>query len=385
MPVTDLGQATGTTSVMVPGFLLGALAAATLAASGAVAEAGGWALAGLAITALAAGLTAASLVDLTAINGPMSGYAHVNATRGAWAARFTGVLGVAGRIVAAGALAAFAGPAVLPSAPRVVSVVIVVLAGALVIARVRPPAWALYVVIVTVGLVVATCLLIVPVVPGGATVDVAGADDWRGTAAAAGVLFLGLAGVERVSGGGMGRALGAVACGVAVVGVVVFALFRQLGGPRMAVSPAPLRDALAAADGAALTPLLVVGVAALAVLAVRPLLADAARVVDEMPELPSRAAVAVVAAAALAALLLPPAFAVTLAVTLLLAYYAMVNSAARLLVRSERSSWVRSGCCGLALCVVLSVNVSVPALLVGAGVLAIGGIACWASSHRHIE
>ncbi|MGW5052437.1 hypothetical protein [Actinokineospora sp. NPDC004072] len=368
---------------MVPGFLLGALAAGALAASGAVAEAGALALAGLALTAVAAGLTALSLVDLTALHGPMSGYAHVSATRGPWAARLAGVLGITGRVVAAGALAAFAGPAVLPSAPRAVSVVIVMAAGALVVARVRPPAWSLYVAIVTVGLVVAACLMITPVAQAGVAAEVAGTDDWRGIASAAGLLFLGFAGLERLPRAGLGRSLAVVGAGVAVVGVVVFALLRQLGGPRMAVSPAPLRDALAAADGAALSPLLVVGVAALAVLAVRPLLADAARTLDEMPELPSRAVVAVVAGAALVALVLPLGFAVALAVTLLLGYYAMVNSAARHLVRSERATWMRSGCCGLALCVVLSVNVSVPALLVGAGVLGAGTLGCWLSSRRH--
>ncbi|HWM07442.1 MAG TPA: hypothetical protein VNP92_34345, partial [Actinophytocola sp.] len=36
---------------------------------------------------------------------------------------------------------------------------------------------------------------------------------------------------------------------------------RQLGAPRLAVSPVPLRDALAAADAVALEPLLLVGVA----------------------------------------------------------------------------------------------------------------------------
>ncbi|MFC7613747.1 hypothetical protein ACFQV2_09345 [Actinokineospora soli] len=196
------------------------------------------------------------------------------------------------------------------------------------------------------------------------------------------MLFLGFAGVERLSGARAGRVLAVIGGAAVALAVVVFAVLHQLGGPRAAVSPAPLRDALAAADGTALRPLLVLGLAALAVLAVRPLLADAVRVAGEMPELPGRVAVPVVAAAGAVALLLPPAFAVALAATLLLAYYAMVNFAARTLGRGERTSWVRTGCCGLALCVVLSVNVSVPALLVGTGVLAVGLLGCWASSAR---
>lgn len=365
---------------MVPGSLLGALAAGVLAASGALAEAGAWAFVGLGLTALAAGLTALSLSDLTAVHGPMSGYAHVSATRGVWSARIAGVLGLSGRVVAVGALAALAGPAVLPSAPSAVSVLVVVAAGALVVTRARPPAWVVAVAIVTVGIVVVACFAVAPVAGPAVADGVAGTDDWRGVVSAAGLLFLGFAGVERLAGLRPARALAAVVGAGALLGVAVFAVLHQLGGPRAAVSPAPLRDALAAADGLALRPLLVLGVAALAVLAVRPLLADAARVAEEMPELPGRFAVPVVAAGALVALLAPPGFAVALAATLLLAYYAMVNSAARGLARCDRSSWVRSGCCGLALCVVLSVNVSVPALLVGAGILLVGVIGCWASS-----
>ena len=368
---------------MVPGFLLGAVAAAALAAGGALAEAGGWALAGLALAAPAAALTALSLVDLTARHGAMSGYAHVTAVRGLRAGRLTGIFALSGRVVAAAALAALAGPAVLPSAPGAVAVLVVVLAGGLVLTRVRPPAWASYVVIVTIGLVVAACVAVAPVVQAGAAADVPGADDWRGIASAAGLLFLGFAGVDRLAGARPGRVLLLIGGGALAMAVVVFAVLRQLGGPRAAVSPAPLRDALAAADGTALRPLLVLGVAALAVLAVRPLLADAARVAEEMPELPDRVVLPVVVLAAGGALLLPPGFAVALAATLLLAYYAMVNFAARALARDERSSWVRTGCCGLALCVVLSVNVSVPALLAGVGVLAAGLLGCWASSARH--
>ncbi|MFC5287634.1 hypothetical protein ACFPM7_11290 [Actinokineospora guangxiensis] len=381
--MTELGQVKAATSAMVPGSLLTAAAAGVLAAAAALAEAGVFALAALVLTALAAGLTAMSLADLTAVHGPMSGYAHVTAVRGVWGGRIAGVLALAGRVVAAGALAALAGPAVLPSAPGVVSALVVVAAGALVVTRVRVPAPVLYVVIVTIGVIVVACLAVAPVAAAG---DVAGADDWRGTVSAAGLLFLGFAGLDRLAGARPVKALALVAGATAVLGVVVYAVLRQLGGPRAAVSPAPLRDALAAADGTALRPLLVLGVAALAVLAVRPLLADAARVAGEMPELPGRAAVSgvvVVACAGLVALALPAGFAAALAATLLLGYFAMVNSAARALERCQRSTWVRTGCCGLALCVVLSVNVSVPALGVGAALLGVGVLACWASARRH--
>ncbi|MFC7613746.1 hypothetical protein ACFQV2_09340 [Actinokineospora soli] len=131
----------------------------------------------------AAAMTALSLVDLSAAHGRMSGYSHVSAVRGLWAGRVAGVLALAGRVAAAGGLAAWAGPAVLPSAPGAVAVVVVVLAGALVLTRVRVPAWVLYVAMVTVGFVVLACLSVAPVVQTGAAADVPGADDWRGTAA----------------------------------------------------------------------------------------------------------------------------------------------------------------------------------------------------------
>jgi basic amino acid/polyamine antiporter, APA family len=61
--------------------------------------------------------------------------------------------------------------------------------------------------------------------------------------------------------GGLRLWLGVVVGVVAVLGLAVAgAVLRQLGAPRLAVSPVPLRDALAAADAVALEPLLLVGV-----------------------------------------------------------------------------------------------------------------------------
>ncbi|MGX7826942.1 hypothetical protein ACTG9Q_17790 [Actinokineospora sp. 24-640] len=376
--MTELGQATGAASVMVPGFLLGAMAAGALAVAGpAAAEAGGWALAGLVLTVVVAGLTTASMIDLAAHHGALSGYAHVREARGPWMGRVAAVLSVSGRVVAAGALASAAGHAVLPSAPRAAAVAVVVLAAGLVVAGFRPPPAVLHVVIVTLGLVVAACVVVAPVAPPDVPGDVAGVDSPLGVVPAAGLLFLGFAGIERITGVRPSRALLVLGGGAAVLAVVVFAVLRQLGGPRLAASPAPLRDALAAADGTALTPLLVLGLAAAAVLVVRPLLSDVAGTLRELAdagELRSGvyAGQAAAVLAAGVAVALPTGFAVALAVTLLLGYFAVVNSAARTLARCERSSWVRSGCCGLALCVVLAVNVSVPALLAAVAVLLVG-------------
>lgn len=82
------------------------------------------------------------------------------------------------------------------------------------------------------------------------------ATDPAGVIAAAGVLFVGFVGPEPPR----RRTLVVLGVVLAVSLAVAVGALRQLGAPRLALSPAPLRDALAAADAAPLTGLLTVGV-----------------------------------------------------------------------------------------------------------------------------
>ncbi|MGQ0842050.1 hypothetical protein [Actinokineospora sp.] len=373
----------------------GALAAgALLTFSLAAAEAGWWSLAAVVLAGLVALLTACSLADLAAQSGPGGGYPHVRNRLGAVPGRLAGVLELGGRLVAGTAVAGAAGAYLLPGQPIVAAVGLVVVARAVAVGGFRPSRAVARVtaavVIVTLGVFVAVAFAIEPagqvaaVEPGAP-----GSDDPTGLLAAAGLLFFGFLGFERVAASGARLRTGlvtvvAVAAGALLVG---FAALRQLGGPRLAYSPTPLRDALAAADGAALDPLLTAGLVVGALVALHSLLDGADDLVRDMAatgDLPARFAdhrtLLTGALSAGAAVLLSPAFATALAAALMLGAFAFVNSAARTLCRAERSTWVRTGCCGLALCVLVGVNISIPALIGTAAVLAVGAGLCTVSA-----
>lgn len=207
-----------------------------------------------------------------------------------------------GRLAAAVAVAGTAGAYLTPgSAGGAVALAAVVTVLAVLVPR--PPALvvrvAAAVVLVTLALVALACFAIEPVAPAVAVSD---GGNVLGVVAAAGLLtvaFLGVAPVPRgarvvdvelpgPNGGtarnspvggapddspldlGVGRAaLRAWRCGVlAVFAVVLVAslavtagVLRQLGAARLALSPAPVVDALAAADASAVEPLVLVGVA----------------------------------------------------------------------------------------------------------------------------
>ncbi|SDC60204.1 basic amino acid/polyamine antiporter, APA family [Actinokineospora iranica] len=394
-----MGQAASGRWAKVPAAIAASLGAgAPLAIGPAAAAAGWWSLAALALAGLVALLTAASFADLVRQSGVDGSYAHVKARLGIVPGRLAGVLELTGRVAAAAAVAGAVGAYLLPARPGVAAMGLVAVVTAAVIAGVRPsPAVvtsAAFVIILTVALVVAACLAIDPVrqvtapEPGAV-----GSTDPTGVLTAAGVLFFGFLGVER-AGGGRAR-VGAVAVGGLALAylLLAFAALRQLGGARLAFSPTPLRDALAAADGAALDPLVTVGLAVGAVLALRGLIGGAARLVDDMsaagdlPAVPSayRAAYRTLlpgAAAAGVAATVAPVPALAAAAALTLGAFAFVNAAARTLARAQRSTWVRTGCCGLALCVVVGVNISVTTLASAAGVLVLGAAASTLSARR---
>ncbi|SDP52444.1 basic amino acid/polyamine antiporter, APA family [Actinopolyspora xinjiangensis] len=222
---------------------------------------------------------------------------------------------------------------------------------------------------------------------------------------AAGVLFLAFAGFERLTtpsrgnvrlpSAAVGRALPAV---LLVVGVVLTALLSavlyQLGSARLALSPAPLLDALRAADAAALTSGVGLGVA-LAALPVLLAVLESARptgtalVADgELPLLARRGGasgtpvafdLAVAAVAASLAWFVEPELAVSVAACCLLVHYALVNAATRVLLLEGRKLPRRTACLGMGLSVVLAMSMPVPAMgitlgvAVGAPLLAVVG------------
>jgi basic amino acid/polyamine antiporter, APA family len=124
---------------------------------------------------------------------------------------------------------------------------------------------------------------------------------------------------------GVGRAaLRAWRLGVLAVLAVVLvgclavgsAVLRQLGAPRLALSPAPLLDALAAADASALEPLVVVGVAVGTGFVLLGILRGLAAAGGSVP--PVRVSIAAGTVVALGASLVEPADALAVAAVLLL-------------------------------------------------------------------
>ncbi len=375
-----MGQRGGV--AVAAGSMLGAGAVVVFPA--AVAETGWWSLVSLVMTAVVAALTAVSFATLQA-HSPSNGmYSQVKGCLGEVPGRLAAVSGLAGRVVAGAAVAGAAGMLVLPGQPLVAAVALIVLAAAWIFADTRVPVALCVVVMITLLLFVVVGLGISPEAPAVIRSGGVGSDDLTGLLSAAGLLLVGFVGFERVresSRAGLG-----VITAVAVVYLLVgFVALRHLGGPRLALSPTPLHDALVAADAGALAPILTAGLVVGAVLALRGLLDGACSIARDMAdsgELPQvvghHRLVLVGAATAATALVLTPASALGLASCLLLGSFAFVNSAARSLSKAQRSTWVCTGCCGLALCVVVAVNISVTALAGAVGVLLVGaGLCAW--------
>ena len=109
-------------------------------------------------------------------------------------------------------------------------------------------------------LVVIACFAIAPVAPAVAAPDGASVAGVLGAAGLLAVCMFGATG-DAVGGGAWrwGRFLIVGVVGILVPAVVVAAV-RQLGAARLAISPAPLRAALDAADAGAMQPLLLIAV-----------------------------------------------------------------------------------------------------------------------------
>jgi APA family basic amino acid/polyamine antiporter len=167
-------------------------------------------------------------------------------------------LSTLGRLAAAVAVAGTFGVYATPARPALGALGLVVVVCAAVIAGVPRVVFrvAAAVVVACLAVVVAACFAIAPVTPAVATPD---GGSPLGVLLAAGLLSVCFFGTDP---GGGRRRVGAVLVlvGVACFAVAAAALY-QLGAARLALSPAPLRDVLAAADASALEPLLVAGVA----------------------------------------------------------------------------------------------------------------------------
>jgi APA family basic amino acid/polyamine antiporter len=370
----------------------------------AAALAGRWLLLGIGLAFLAALCSALSTSDQSRrFDGVGGGFLYTRHQLGVLPGRMAGSASLVGRICAGAAVAGAFGVYVVPEQPVYAAIAVTIAAMALDAFGFRPPRWLVTFVVVAVllalALFVAVCFAIAPPPALPLPPDVVGVDDFSSLLPAAGVMFFAFLGFEQVTSAGnhtysirqLHIAVPVIMVTTLAAGLVVgVATLRQLGGPRLALSPAPLRDALAAADASAFDPVIsgAVGIglmlALLAVLGgIRRTLGAMAEFSDVPPSLaivgprgvsaPS-AVLSGVTVAAAAALLNPPQ-AIGLAACLMLFYYAFANASARLLTPRERTWPRRSACFGLGFCVLIGMNMSVKYLVVVALVMAVGCIA----------
>lgn len=230
---------TGLAAMLGAGLLVGIAPASSAA--------GGWMLAGLVLAALVAVVCGLSTSERTT------------------------PLATLGRTAGAVAIAGAFGRYVLPEHPIVAAVMLLGVATMLIALGFRSPRWLIragvLAVLAMLAVFVAACLAIEP--PPNAAV----ADDPAGLPAATAFLIFAFLGTDRKLRAPRHRM---IAIGVALVVylAVAGAALYQLGGARLGFSPVPLRDALAAADASGLDPVLSVGAALAAVLALLGVLED---------------------------------------------------------------------------------------------------------------
>ncbi len=355
--------------------------------------AGRWMLVGLAVAALAAVCTACSTSDLArAYPGVGGGYRYARDLLGRWPGRMSGGVGLLGRVAAIAAVAGCFGAYVVPQRPLIGALGAVGLVVVAEIASVRLSVALrrvlVGVVLVALAVVVVACFAMpaAPQVGGPLPAGVPGADNPVELLPAAGVLFFGFLGG---AGGGRERRVRLAVPVLILVALGTYlavgtALLRELGPTRMALSPDPLRDALAAAGASALDPILTAGIIA-AVLGVLLALVSGTRqtaqAMADTGDLPGifgtggiehtvAGALTIGAAGTGAVLLLTPVAAIQLAATCGLFAAAFTNAAARLLERHERAWPARTACFGLGLTVLLVI--AMPPVALALSVVAMG-------------
>jgi APA family basic amino acid/polyamine antiporter len=352
--------------------------------------AGWWVLPALALSALAALCSAFSTADQSRAYPDIGGgYGYVRAQLGVWPARLTASAHLLGRAAMAAVVASMFGAYVVPDQPMIGALVLVVATALLGAAGFRfSTGVSVLVSLVVLGvlaLVVASSFSIDPVPSAGEAGTV------NELVGVAGLMFMAFAGFERITAPYRGErphspavlrvaipvliGLSFVVCLAVGAGVL-----RQLGSARLALSPAPLRDALVAADASALVPLVQIAAAVAGVAALHFVLASAHRTLTGLAEdgdLPTRLksgalSLVVVVAVALALILMPMATALGVAACSTLFYYAFTNASARVLLQNDRTWPMRTACLGLGLSVLLAMSMPVPALLISMAGLGAG-------------
>jgi basic amino acid/polyamine antiporter, APA family len=398
--MTDVAPGvTRTTAGIGPG-LAAMLGAGLFAGLAPAAEtAGWWLLGGVGLAFCTALCSAFSTSDQSRGSaGSGGGYQYTRQMLGVWPGRMAGSASLVGRVCGGAALAGTFGAYVVPQYPLYGAIGAVALVTVLDAFGFKPsPAFTnavVVIVLLALGIVVAVCFAIEPEpVPAGMAV----ADDPRGLLASGGLMFFAFLGFERVTSHGS-YSLRQMRVAIPVILLVTLtaclavgaATLRQLGGARLGLSPAPLRDALAAADGASLDMIITVAAGLASLTALLALMRGIRRTVSSMAEYddvpPSLAVVGSRGVAtpasvlggvgvAMAAALLNPPQALGLSACLMLFYYAFTNAAARLLTPAERTWPRRAACFGLGLSVLLGMNLDVKYLLVVVVVLVVGSAA----------
>ncbi|WP_199443357.1 amino acid permease [Umezawaea beigongshangensis] len=384
---TTTAVALGLGAVLGVGVLLGPATATALA--------GRPALPAVLLAALTALCCAFSSADQHRVDpGAGGGYGHVRNHLGAWPARIGGSAFLVGRAGVAAALAAAFAEHVFPDQRWTAALAVLGGTAALGAAGLRWSTRASRVaaafVVVVLLLVVLLCFSVAP--PPAAP---PAPDTPAELVGAAGLMVVAFTGFERITAPVAGdpvfsarrlRVAVPVLVGITLLVVlgVLAALQHQLGTARLALSPAPLRDATNAADAAWLVPLVQFAAGVAAVSALHALFAGNRRTLAAMAgngDLPPRLAAArrpwrldllTAAGAVLALVLLTPAQALAVGACGTLFHHAFSNAAARILLQEDHTWPLRTACAGLGLSVLLAMSLPVHALLVTFSAVAAG-------------
>lgn len=354
---------------------------------------GGWLPVALVIAAVPAALSCCCTGDQACVfPGVGGGYRYTREQLGRWPGRMAGGLYVVSRAAAAAALAGCFGDYLAPGRPALAALglLVVVVVADQVNVRLSPRVLRVLTigVVVVLALVVAACFAIPPPPPTGVPVPpgTPGLSQPSQLLPAAGVLFFAFLGFERVTAPGAQPlparrlrviipVLTAVALGTYLA--VTFAVLRQLGPVRLALSAVPLRDALDSADASLLDPVVTIAALVATALALLLVIGSSRRTTEVMTtsgDLPPGSRWLVAGGAAVCVLAIDPAQAIELAATCALFYYAFTNASARLLAAGERSWPLRTACFGLGFTVLIGMAMPAVDLAIAAGVVIVAGL-----------
>ena len=379
----------------------------------AAAAAGGWLLLAVALAGLVAACNAMSTAELASAHPESGGgYVYGRERIGPWAGRLAGVAFLTGKTASAGAAAGAFGLYVLPAYPWAAAVAAVIGVTALNMAGVQwtaRGAWVLVTgVLAVLAVVVAVGLLqpvgdvtVPPAVPVAALDGVGDGSAARsgvlGVATAVGLMFFAFAGYARIATLGeevrdpavtIRRAIPlALAIALVVYLAVASALLVGLGAERLAGDPTPLVTLVSGLSTPGLGVLVRLGAAVATVSVLLSVLVGISRTSlamarrRELPRplsvvgsrgTPWRADLLAAAVALAVAVFAGPVAAIALSACSVLVYYAVINASALRLRPAERR-WPRwTAWLGLAMCLALAVLLPLRAVLITAGVLAVG-------------